>query len=225
MRQVEAHSYKERKIVGTGLRAEAVAIMTMKTEAGRSGREDTVMQRRPGLPRNRFASLLQASDQALIPRKSVLPSWLRHSGTRLGGRSAQVGRAVTSRQSTLSRSGGWTYCAHLCVFSFPRFPTPFRYLQGLAKMENKGFDVEKQESYELQDSPRKENSPAINEIVPACPCEDSQRNCSCKEPKEAKPQIKVLSWTSSKGWILLAVGFCFAVWMAVFFTLFAYDMV
>lgn len=92
-------------------------------------------------------------------------------------------------------------------------------------MENKGFDVEKQESYELQDSPRKENSPAINEIVPACPCEDSQRNCSCKEPKEAKPQIKVLSWTSSKGWILLAVGFCFAVWMAVFFTLFAYDMV
>lgn len=76
----------------------------------------------------------QASDQALIPRKSVLPSWLRHSGTRLGGRSAQVGRAVTSRQSTLSRSGGWTYCAHLCVFSFPRFPTPFRYLQGLAKV-------------------------------------------------------------------------------------------
>ncbi|ROT66731.1 hypothetical protein C7M84_015224 [Penaeus vannamei] len=158
------------------------------------------MQRRPGLPRNRFASLLQASDQALIPRKSVLPSWLRHSGTRLGGRSAQVGRAVTSRQSTLSRSGGWTYCAHLCVFSFPRFPTPFRYLQGLAKMENKGFDVEKQESYELQDSPRKENSPAINEIVPACPCEDSQRNCSCKEPKEAKPQAVAICDVTPKTW-------------------------
>lgn len=33
------------------------------------------------------------------------------------------------------------------------------------QMENKGFDVEKQESYELQDSPRKENSPAINEVM------------------------------------------------------------
>ncbi|XP_037789316.1 uncharacterized protein LOC119584722 [Penaeus monodon] len=87
-------------------------------------------------------------------------------------------------------------------------------------MENKGFHVEKQDSYELKDSPRNGN-----EIVAACPCEESQTNCSCREPKEAKPQIKVLSWTSSKGWILLAVGFCFAIWMAVFFTLFAFRMV
>ncbi|XP_047498455.1 uncharacterized protein LOC125045293 [Penaeus chinensis] len=87
-------------------------------------------------------------------------------------------------------------------------------------MENKGFNVEKQDSYELKASPRNGN-----EIVPVCPCQESQTNCSCRDPKEAKPQIQVLSWTSSKGWILLAVGFCFGVWMAVFFTLFALGMV
>ncbi|XP_063611652.1 uncharacterized protein LOC134785277 [Penaeus indicus] len=87
-------------------------------------------------------------------------------------------------------------------------------------MENKGFNGEKQDSYELKDSPQKRN-----EIAPVCPCEESQTNCSCRGSKEAKPKIEVLSWTSSKGWILLAVGFCFGVWMAVFFTLFALGMV
>ncbi|XP_069983204.1 uncharacterized protein [Penaeus vannamei] len=52
-------------------------------------------------------------------------------------------------------------------------------------MENKGFDVEKQESYELQDSPRKENSPAINESnLPMLPPPDRARLPLRRQPEE-----------------------------------------